>query len=243
MKISRHPFLFGVTLLLPFLCQAPSDSTAGTSSVPIEFAEPDSISTLEGDVFPGIDGLEAQLGLGVRYTWFTSEDMQEVYGGIPVVELGFTARISRYSYLFTSLGYGWANGDPFDGALDLADEDMAGIRTIPFQMGLKVDLSRNSRLHVYAGFAFEIAWMEEELPTLDDQSRLTTEPASGTNTGYALTFGPEFLLGEKGNVLGLELGWGGAKGAVSTEDHSHDLDLTGLRGRVYFALALRGGRP
>lgn len=230
--------LTGCFPVLAFLTGLPMGASAWNNSVPVEFAEPDSISTLEGDVFPGIDGLEGQLALGVRYTWFTGEDMREVYGGMPVVELGFTARISRYSYFFTSVGYGRATGDFFDGTLDLDDDDMARIQTVPFQLGLKVDFARNSSLHVYGGFAVEIAWMEEEIPTLDYQSRLTTEPASGTNTGYALTFGPEFILGEKGNALGFEVGWGGAKGPVSTSGHSHDLDLTGLRGRVYFALAL-----
>lgn len=230
------------TLALPVLL-AVSDPGTGLAGrwhgegLSHEFGQADSLSHLDPD-FPPLDSLETKIDLGLRYTRFTGDDMRMVYGGIPVVTAGATVRVSRFVYLFSSLGYGRSKGDPYDGRLDTGGEDVAKIRTVPFQMGLKVDFARSNRLAVYGGFAVEIAWMEEELPTIQRTGDLQKDPVSGTNTGYSVTFGPEFALGDGGNVLGCEIGWGGAKGAVSTEGLTYHLDMTGIRGRAYFALGL-----
>jgi len=234
---TRRPTVAVFAFLLPVLAAAGSTGVRAdpwTHSLGPEFAVPD---TSAGEAFPELEDLEAQIDLGVRYTGFTGEDMRRTYGGIPVAALGATVRLSRVARMFTSVGYGRATGDPFYD-LPSGGPDRATVTTVPFTLGLKADLAHSRRIRFYAGIAFEVAWMREEVPVLDSGGRLLTGGASGTSTGVVLGMGPEFVLGDGGRALGAEIGWGGAKGDVTATGHVHQVDLTGIRGRVYLALGL-----
>ena len=191
---------------------------------------------------PGIiselNSLDTELDLSAQYTRFTGEDMRDSYGGLPVIAVGFSFQTSRKVRTFLSLGYGENTGDPFYGIPGFSDADNIKVRSVPMQLGMKVDLAQNRRIHVYAGAALEIAWMEETIHFLDDFGSVVNRSSSGINSGFHLTFGPEIVLGQGGQAVGLEVGWGGSKGTISTEGHKHNIDLTGYQGRLYFALGL-----
>lgn len=185
-----------------------------------------------------LNTLDAQLILAVDYTRFTGEDMNKTYGGIPLVSAIVTFRISPYWRLFISGGYGQTTGDPFYGSPAFVVEDQTEIKYSPWQLGLKYDLARNTKVRFYAGLGVEFAWMEETVPLVGENGEITDTSSSGFNTGYVWILGPEFVLGQGGQALGLEVGWGGSKGSVTTKGHSHDLDMTGYRGRIYFVFPL-----
>ena len=182
--------------------------------------------------------LDTQLDLSAQYTRFTGEDMRDSYGGLPMVGVGFSFRATRNSRVFVSIGYGENTGDPFYSTPGIAAEDHIKVRYVPVQWGMKVDLARSTRIHVYAGIAVELAWVEETIPQLDDQGTAANLPSSGINSGYYLTFGPELVLGKSGHSVGLEIGWGGSKGTITTNGHAHQIDMTGYRARLFLALAL-----
>jgi hypothetical protein len=192
----------------------------------------------DSELFEEMDILDSQLDLSVQYARFTGEDMRDSYGGLPMIVAGFSFQTARTSRLFLSVGYGENTGDPYYDTPGISAADQIRVRYAPVQLGMKVDLARSTRIHVFAGAAFEIAWMEETVPLLDDFGRVMPISSSGFNSGYHLVFGPQFVLGRGRHAVGLEVGWGGSKGTVSTKGHHHDIDMTGYRGRLYLALGL-----
>ena len=210
-------------------------------------AQEDYVSEVGGSDSPPLEGsgylhelgtLDTNLDLSGQYTSFTGEDMSDSYGGLPVIAVGFSFQTSSKVRTFLSLGYGENTGDPYYSLPGFSAEDNIKVRYVPLQLGMKVDLAQSRRIRVFAGAALEIAWMEETIPFLDDSGSVVNKSASGINSGFILTFGPEIVLGQGGQAVGLEIGWGGSKGTVSTEGHKHDIDLTGYRGRLYLALNL-----
>ncbi len=196
-------------------------------------------SPSEGEgIIHELDFLDTKLDLSAQYTSFTGEDMRDSYGGLPGIAVAFSFQTSSKTRTFLSLGYGENTGDPYYSLTGFSAADNIKVRFVPLQIGMKVDLAQSRRIHVYAGAALEIAWMEETIPFLDDFGSVVNLSASGINSGFNLTFGPEIVLGQGGQAVGLEIGWGGSKGTISAEGHKHDIDLTGYRGRLYLALGL-----
>lgn len=186
----------------------------------------------------GLNVLDTQIDLSAQYTRFTGEDMRDSYGGLPMAGVGFSFRATRNSRVFVSFSYGENKGDPFYGTPGINAENHIKVRYFPVQWGMKVDLARSTRIHVYAGLAVELAWVEETIPLLDEHGTVVNLSSSGLNSGYQLTFGPELVLGHRGHSLGLEIGWGGSKGTITTAGHAHQIDMTGYRARLFLALAL-----
>lgn len=189
-------------------------------------------------VFSELDSLDTKLDLSAQYTSFTGEDMRDSYDGLPVIAVGFSFQTTSKARTFLSLGYGENTGDPYYSLPGFSSADIIKVRSVPLQLGMKVDLAQSRRIRVYAGAAFEIAWMEETIPILDDSGSVVNRSASGISSGFHLTFGPEIVLGQSGHAVGLEIGWGGSKGSITTKGHKHGIDLTGYRGRLYLALGL-----
>ena len=154
------------------------------------------------------------------------------------ISAGANFRISRFWWLYASLGYGQTTGDPFHGTPGIIAEDHINIRYAPFNLGLKYDLARSRKVHVYFGMGFEFAWIEETVPLLNENGEVYDTSSSGINKGFTWSFGPEFVVGGAGQALGLEIGGGGSKGTVTSEGHSHNVDMTGYRGRIYFVFPL-----
>jgi len=188
--------------------------------------------------FDDLEILDSRFDISAQYNYFTGEDMQDTYGGMPLVCGGFSFQTTRTTRFFVSLGYGEAEGNPFNEIPGISTADRIQVRYLPLLLGMKADLARSTRIQVFLGAAVEVAWMEETVPVVDGSGKILNQASSDINTGYQVTFGPQFMLGQGGQALGMEIGWGGSKGDVASADHKHDLDMTGLRGRLYVALAL-----
>lgn len=223
-----------ILLLLPLF---PFNQAAAQEDIPQEIGG--SANASDEDPDPGnLSNLETLLDLSANYTHFTGEDMDQTYGGIPQVSLGLTFRFSRFWWFHLSGGYGETSGDPYHGTSGIITQDQVEVRYIPFLLGIKYNMARSSKVRVYVGFGLEFAWTEETVPLQDETGAVVPTSSSGLNNGYFWNFGPEFILGQGGQALGLEVGWGGSKGAITSEGHSHDIDMTGFRGRIYFAIPL-----
>jgi len=235
--LHRIPAALIFILMIPgILCEG--GQLLAQENTNLEVGGEPSLSEDDSGLFDELDFLDSQLDLSVQYARFTGEDMRDTYNGLPMIAAGFSFQTTRTSRLFISLGYGENTGDPYYDTPGISAADHIKVRYVPLQLGMKFDLARSTRIHVFAGAAFEIAWMEETVPLLDDFGRVLNLSSSGINSGYQLVFGPQFVLGQGGQAVGLEVGWGGSKGTISTRGHHHDIDLTGYRGRLYLALGL-----
>ncbi len=187
---------------------------------------------------PQLNDLDARIDLSTQYTVFTAEDMRLTYGGLPVIVLGLSAQATSVMRTYVAVGYGRRTGDPYQQQSGFDSPGAVSVRTVPVQFGLKFDMASSQKLRLNGGFGLEIAWMEETTPGLDEFGRPGDQTSSGINGGYHFTFGPELRLGQGNSVIGLEFGWGGAKGNVYKGDHRHGLDLTGYQLRFHAALEL-----
>lgn len=217
-------------------CNAGAETVPAAAPPEVGYVEPS--ATGEDEPFPDLKSANPVLDVSALYTRFTGDGMNSEYGGLPAVSAGLTFQFSRYSYFWMSLGYGASRGNSLAGITGFSGPDDLTVRAVPFQLGLKFDGAHSERVRFYLGAALEFAWMQETLPALAAGGHVEDRTASEINTGFALVCGPEFLLGDGDRAFGLEIGWGGAKGSVRGDDSSHDVDLTGVRGRIYYALAL-----
>ena len=233
----RFPTAFLIFLIIPgFLCDR-GPALAQEDPIPEIGGSPGEAED-DPDAFADLNILDTHLDLSFQYARFTGEDMRDTYQELPMVTAGVSFQTTRTSRLFLSLGYGENTGDPFYDTPGMTAEDPVKVRYVPLQIGMKFDLARSTRIHVYTGLALEIAWMEETIPLRDESGEVSDVSSSGINSGYQITFGPEFVLGQGGQAVGLEVGWGGSKGTITAANHYHDIDMTGYRGRLYLALGL-----
>jgi hypothetical protein len=229
-------FLPAIFLLLFFTLH--SSQAAAQDDTPLEIGGSETWEEEDPQSFVELGDLQPLLDLGAGYTRFTGQDMNKTYDGIPRISVGANFRISRFWWLYSAIGFGQTTGDPFHGTPGIAAVDYTEIRYAPFNLGLKYNLARSTRVRVYIGLGFEFAWMEETIPLLSENGEVTDISSTGLNKGFTWSFGPEFVVGGAGQALGVEIGGGGSKGAVSSENHSHDVDMTGYRGRAYFVFPL-----
>jgi hypothetical protein len=242
----RTVALFMLALLPGFL--SPGSVLGGKESgrppTPPEVGYVEPTATAGQDnVFPGLTALEPRLDVSALYTRFTGDGMRDQYGGMTSVAVGLDFHFNRVVYGFMSLGYGDGRGNSLDGVTGFSGPDDLKLRAVPFQLGMKLDSARSERVRFFLGAALEFTWMQERMPSLNSAGHVVDQTSAELNSGWVLMFGPEFALGDGRRALGLELGWGGAKGRVKSDDHSHPVDLTGLRGRLYYTLALWGKLP
>lgn len=186
-----------------------------------------------------LNSLEAELELGLTYLEFSDDDLDATYGHLPGVSAGASFLMAPRVRTFFSLGYGQKSGDPFYGLPGFDGGPEITLKTVPFLVGLKFDLASSSRLRVQAGGALMLAYVREEgIAQLDSFGNLDDAPVDNVLSGYQLTFAPEWVLGHRVRAVGLEVGYGGVKGTLSNDSHSHDIDLTGISARMYLVLGL-----
>ena len=228
--------ILAMTLLVPLSTALAQDNEIGvaTKSSANEIGTPASSSQ------PIVlNELSPELDFSFTYHHLTNFDLNKTYSFLPQLGVGISFQTTQNLRTFFSLRYGQRSGSPFHDLEGFDSEPEVTIKTVPFHVGMKYNLAQSSRFRVYAGFAFILAWTREEVPPqLDHDGNLDSSPASELTTGYMITFAPEWVLGQGSNSLGLEVGFGGTMGTLYGETHSHEVDLTGYSGRVYFVLGL-----
>ncbi len=185
-----------------------------------------------------LNSLNAELDLGLGYCLLTGEGIKDNYTGMGQAGVGISFLFSHKVRTFLRLDYTTASGDPFENIPGFDSSNEMKIKSVPMTFGFRFNISQNQKMRVQIGLGIQIAWQQEETLRVLNSNEIGTSKASAFNGGFVGTFGPEFYLGDSGNLLGLEFGFGGAKGSINGDDYSHDIDLTGFTTRVYYILAL-----
>lgn len=191
-------------------------------------------STAERD-WPLATGLEA----GLQYLVFSEDDMNDTYGGLPLLAVRLSMQTGRNVRVVLGTGYGRAGGDPDDDQADFQGDDEATLHVIPFQMGLRINPTPEARLRLNLGFVLEMTWVRETLPaSLYRQGGLErTVTHSGWTRGIGATFGPEWRLSGSAAAFGLEAVVTGNSGDIG-HDPDHQVNLSGMGARLYFTTGL-----
>lgn len=183
--------------------------------------------------------LDAEWDFSLTTVDFSDRDLEATYGSLTGAAIGASFLVAPQVRTFLSVGYGKKSGDPYYGLPGFAGGPEITLKTVPFLLGLKCDLARSTRIRVQAGCALMLAYVREGgVPFLDTNGHLNDAPVDNLLTGYRASFAPEWLLGDRLRAVGLEVGYGGVKGTLSNDSQSHDIDLTGLSGRLYLILGL-----
>lgn len=185
---------------------------------------------------PSIDG---EADFSFAYQHLTGQDMEETYSNLPYFGAGFSFLIAPELRTYLGLRYGWKSGDPYHDIPGFENGQNITVKTLPFLIGLKLNLARSTRVRFQLGLALMLSYTWEKVtPQIDPYGGLDDATASNVLAGYMATFGPEWYLGNGPNAIGLEFGYGGTKGTLSTDSNQHSIDLTGFSGRIYYILGL-----
>lgn len=188
-----------------------------------------------------VDGLGGELDFSLAFQTLTDRDMDETYSYLPQLGVGYSFLVAPELRTYLGLRYGWKSGDPYHGLPGFDGGQEISVKTVPFLIGLKVNLAQSSRVRLQLGLAFMLAYVREQTPPqIDYNGQLDDSAASNVLGGYLVSFAPEWWIGGGRNALGLEIAYGGTQGTLNSDTHSHSIDLTGFSGRVYYILGLGG---
>lgn len=189
-----------------------------------------------------VTSLDLELDFSFAYYNLIAEDVDETYSHLPMVGAGISLQAAPNLRAFFSVAYGQKSGNPYYDMPDFQTTEEATVKTLPFQVGLKYNLAQSTRVKLYWSLAFLMAWTSEELPgQLDYAGHVGPVTSSDLTTGYVFSFAPEFLLGQSGQSLGAEFGFGGTQGTLDAQNdgtHSHEINLTGFFARAYWSIRL-----
>lgn len=196
---------------------------------------------LAGPVLAQETSLSPQLDFSVAFQTLSDQDMDSTYSYLPMLGVGYSFLIAPELRTYLGLRYGWKSGDPYYNVPGFDDGQNITVKTIPFLIGLKLNVARSTRVKVQLGLALVLAYTREQTPPRVDYSgNLDDSASSDILGGYMFTFAPEWLLGQGRNSIGLEIGFGGTQGRIDNDTGSHEIDLTGFSGRLYYILGLGG---
>lgn len=234
-------FLFFFTAILFLTQPAPSLALAsGQTETRNDESDPLFFEHTEESNTPKVllDDLETELDVGLGYCFLTGEGIEEQYKGMIQGGVSVSFLIAPQVRTFFRLDYTSASGDPYKDTLGFEHSADMKIKSVPLTFGLKYNASKNQRIRVQLGIGIQAAWQQEETIRVRNGNEIGTGKASAFNFGFAGTFGPEFFLGDSGNLLGFEFGFGGAKGSLDGDGYSVAVDLSGFTTRTYFIIAL-----
>lgn len=212
-------------LSLPPAAQA--GSTAPAPAAAVEFAAgplapPDAAST---------QPLDLAVEAGLRWLAPLEDDLDAVYGGIPVAEARVGLRLRGREYVYFGAGYGRASGDGWAGDPTFTGVHDATLVVLPLELGIRWDLSPRPDFRVNLGWRAELAWVRETTPGgggLDGDGRRE----EGWLRGLGFGVGPEWLSRDGRRAVGFEAGLQGSGGRVGGR-YGRDSNLSGAWIRAY----------
>lgn len=188
-----------------------------------------------------LDELGTEFDFSLSYLNFADQDMDATYSYLPMLGAGISFRIAPELRTFLALRYGKKSGDPYHDLPGFDSGPDITVKTLPFLLGLKYNLARSSRIRVQVGYALMLAYTREAgITQVGYNNTLDDSAASEILTGYLMTFAPEWIVGSGSQAVGLEMSYGGTKGTLHSDYDSHDIDLTGFSGRLYYLFNLGG---
>lgn len=175
--------------------------------------------------------IDPSLTVSFGWTVFSELDMEDTYGGIPWLGVEVSVPMDSQWQSFVSIEYGACSGDPYYNNPDFAGPE-THLRAVPVTMGFRINGSSHPRFAVFLGFGLQVAWVEEEIPALTADGAATMRSDTGWGQGLLFYMAPEWRSSGGRLGIGLEGGWGGSSVEVGKGYDEHNVDLTGVRGRL-----------
>jgi hypothetical protein len=235
-RIRRPDLLLTVLcLLLPMalavdaVC-APRDAGAGTPPREVggRFLTAEERARAEDRGPPRGFDTELEVGAGVQS--LSDEDLDRTYGLLPSIGVGASWRLAASTRLVIGARYACSRGDPYYDMPGFSGGDDATLRAVPLTIGVRANLNPGSRLRYHVGCALQLAWLQETFPVDGGPNRFT-----GYGIGPLVMTGPEWRSRDERRAVGLEFGLGARGGHVDHGTDRHDVDLTGVQVRLYYA--------
>ena len=239
-KVSRPAFVHLMhSVFLVLMIFGPSWSVNSSAA-----AEPEIGQGISGPVRVTWDGPVAnEIEIGLNWMVLADEDMNDTYGGLPVLQIRVSAQSGPNARFFLGTGYGQSGGNPYYDQLEFVWDRDAELKIVPIQMGFRVNLEPRDDFRLNAGILIEGVWVQETLPPpyLGYPEEVWQE--SGWIHSVGITFGPEWRSRDLSWAIGFEGGINGNSGTIGRAP-SHDVNLSGMSGRIYFTTGIwKGGRP
>jgi hypothetical protein len=179
-----------------------------------------------------------ELSLLLGWNQFTTDDIDDTYGGLLSCGLRFCWTTSDRSEFFLAAQYGAVSGDPYYDVPTFEGFEAAHLRALPLQMGVRWNTTEQTRIRVYFGLAIEAVWAEEETPAISESRRDNMQADSGWVYGFRISLGPEWRSRDENRAVGLEIGYDECGGDIGKGRHRHDLNLSAFGARAYYAIQL-----
>lgn len=167
---------------------------------------------------------------------FVDSDMESTYGIMPAFGLRFGLGISEDSEFILGMLYGSDSGDPYHGVPGFSAGNVADLRTVPIEAGMRLNVLHNSKHKFYVGLAAQYVWIEEKIPGVYAQDGGEKPAYSGWGWGLRLLTGPEWRLSGGRLAVGAEFSVGGRGVSIKSGAGERTADLSGLTSRVYISV-------
>lgn len=238
MRAACGPLLFRSAVML-ILALGTTTVLAPATAIAGPDPEVGGLGTAADSPVVRIWSIATELEAGLQVLVFSEDDMNDTYGGLPLLAVRLSMQTGPDVRVVLGTGYGRAGGDPYYDQADFQGDDEATLHVVPLQMGLRFNLTPEARLRLNLGFVLEMTWVRETLPaSLYRQGGLErTVTQSGWTRGIGATFGPEWRLSGSAAAFGLEAVVTGNSGDIG-HDPDHQVNLSGMGARLYFTTGL-----
>jgi hypothetical protein len=186
---------------------------------------------------PHLQWSEPRLEAGFGWLSPADDDVDGIYGSLPLAQLRYSARAGLRTRLFIGAGYGRRHGDPYYDQPTFAGPDAALLEVVAFQTGVRVNALPPGPFGLWLGSLLELTDVSETLPRERYDAGEGPTTANGLTVGVGLTLGPQWTP---------ERGRWGLGGEFAVVGNSGDLgrspalrgNLTGWRGSLYLTWRL-----
>lgn len=177
---------------------------------------------------PGARWSEPRLEGGVGWLSPAEDDVDAIYGSLPLTQLRYSARAGLRAQCFLGLGYGRRHGDAYYDQPTFAGTDSALLEVMAFQTGVRVNALPPGRFELWLGSLLELTRVSERLPRERYYVGEGPSTASGLTAGVGLTLGPQWIPDHGRWGLGAELAAVGNSGDLGRSPALRS-NLTGWR--------------
>lgn len=175
---------------------------------------------------------EPRLEGGVGWLSPGDNDVDAIYGFVPLALLRYSACAGLRTQCFLGAGYGRRHGDAYYDQPTFTDTDSALLEVMAFQVGVRINPLPPGPFGLWLGSLLELTRVSETLPRERYYVDEGVSTATGVTAGVGLTLGPQWAPEHGRWGLGAELAAVGNSGDLGRSPALRG-NLTGWRGSLY----------
>jgi hypothetical protein len=172
---------------------------------------------------------------------FSNEDMEGIYGTVPMVGLRGGLALARNSEFHVGAAYGSDSGDPYYGSTSFRGSHGARIKTLPLELELRFNVLEHPARRFYVGTGLQYLWVSERIPGTGTTDTSGGPTYSGWGWGWKVLAGPEWQLGAGRWAIGAQAALSWRDFNIHWENHRRLVDLSGLTVKAYLAFLPQRG--